>query len=304
MKQGTGMLFIVLFLCMGFNSTRLTAQELNARVEILSPQLPHTNKRVLEVLQKIMSDFLNNRSWTGLTVEPNERIDCNFVITISEWDGLSEFTGQAQILSMRPVYHTNYNSPVLNMTDEDFNFTYTEGQMIDYSDQQFSNNLTSLLAYYAYLIIGMDADTFSRDGGTNYFTQAQRVVNNAQNTAYSGWRFMDGNSNRYWLITNLLDRRYEPVRQFQYEYSRQGLDVLAENPEMGRKNIQESMKLLSSIDRMAQGAMLGQLLFTAKASEFVGILSGLNPQERLQSYHFLSEIDPSNDSKYEALRGR
>lgn len=303
-KFSAGMLFTVLFLCMGFQATRLSAQELNARVEILSPQLPQTNKRVLDVLQKIMSDFLNNRSWTGLPVAPNERIDCNFVITISEWDGLSEFSGQAQILSMRPVYQTNYNSPVLNMTDDEFNFSYTEGQMIDYSDQQFTNNLTSLLAYYAYLIIGMDADTFSPEGGTNYFTQAQRVVNNAQNTAYSGWRFMDGNSNRYWLITNLLDRRYESVRKFQYEYSRHGLDLLAENPAQGRKNIVASMDLLSSIDRMAQGAMLGQLLFTAKANEFVGILSGLNPQERVQSYHFLSEIDPSNDSKYQALRGR
>lgn len=296
--------FFCLFLCIVPGAGNVAAQELNARVEILSPQLPHTNKRVLDVLQKVMSDFLNNRSWTGQIVQPQERIDCNFVITVNTWDGLSEFTAQAQILSMRPVFNTNYSTPVLNMTDSDFNFSYTEGQMIDYSDQQFTNNLTSLLAYYAYLIIGMDADTFSPQGGTSQFTLAQRVVNNAQNSSYHGWRFMDGNVNRYWLVTNLQDRRYEPIRKFQYEYSRLGLDVLADQPDAARKQILQSLDLLKSVDRMAQGAMLDQLLFTAKSNEFVGVLSGLNPQERIQAYNFLTGIDPSNDGKYQALRDR
>lgn len=282
----------------------LRAQELNAQVEILSPQLPHTNKRVLDVLQRIMSDFLNNRSWTGQTVMPQERINCSFVITVNAWDGLSEFTAQAQIVSMRPVYNTNYASPVLNMTDVDFNFSYTEGQMIDYSDQQFSNNLTSLLAFYAYVIIGMDADTFSPQGGTPFFTKAQAVVNNAQNTSYAGWRFMDSDANRYWLIANLQDRRYLPLRQFNYVYSRHGLDLLAESPDAARKQIVEALESLRSLDRMASGSMLDQLLFTAKSSEFVGVLSGLNPQQRVQAYNFLTEIDPSNDQKYQALRSR
>ena len=282
----------------------LQAQELNARVEILSPQLPHTNKHVLEVLQKVMNDFLNNRSWTGKQVFSHERIDCHFVVTVNAWDGLSEFSAQAQILSVRPVFNSNYSSPVLSMTDQDFNFTYTEGQIVEFTEQQFTQNLTSLLAYYAYLIIGMDADTFSAEGGTPYFAQAQRVVNNAQNTAYAGWRFMDGNANRYWLSANLNDRRYLPIRTFSYEYSRLGLDQMAESPDVARKQIVQSLNLLSTVDRMAHGAMLDQIFFTAKSNEFVGVLSGLNPQERIQVYNLLTRIDPSNDNKYQALRGR
>lgn len=294
------------FLLLGLVSLRtpLQAQELNAQVEILSPQLPHTNKRVLDVLQRIMSDFLNNRSWTGQAVMPQERINCSFVITVNAWDGMSEFTAQAQIVSMRPVYNTNYASPVLNMTDVDFNFSYTEGEIMDYSDQQFSNNLTSLLAFYAYVIIGMDADTFSPEGGTPFFTKAQAVVNNAQNTSYSGWRFMDSDANRYWLVANLHDRRFLPLRQFSYVYSRLGLDMLAESPDAARKQIVEALESLRSVDRMASGSVLDQLIFTAKSSEFVGVLSGLNPQQRLQAYNFLTEIDPSNDQKYQALRSR
>ncbi len=280
------------------------AQELNARVEILSPQLPHTNKRVLDVLQRVMTDFLNKRSWTGQQTQPNERIDCSFVITINTWDGVSEFTGQAQIMSMRPVFNTNYSSPILNMVDRDFSFSYVDGQMIDYSDQQFTSNLTSLLAYYANLIIGMDADTFSPDGGTPYYANALRIVNNAQSSQYSGWRFMDGDSNRYWLINNMQDRRFYPIRKFLYEYSRQGLDQLAEEPVQARQKIVQAMALLKTVDRMGQGAMLDQVFFTAKANELVGVLSALNPQERMQMFNLLMEIDPSNSSKYEVLRSR
>lgn len=291
------------FMLMGFVQPA-RAQELNARVEILSPQLPHTNKRVLDVLQRVITDFLNKRSWTGQQIQPNERIDCSFVITINTWDGVSDFTGQAQIMSMRPVYNTNYSSPILNMVDRDFNFSYVDGQMIDYSDQQFTSNLTSLLAYYANLIIGMDADTFSPDGGTPYYQVAMGIVNNAQSSQYTGWRFMDGDANRYWLVNNMQDRRFYPIRKFLYEYSRQGLDQLAENPVQARQNIVKSMELLKTVDRMGQGAMLDQLFFMAKSNELVGVLSALNPQERVQMFNLLSEIDPSNSGRYEVLRSR
>lgn len=284
--------------------TRMSAQELNARVEILSPQVTHTNKRVLDVLEGIISDFLNRRSWTGNQVQPSERIDCSFVITINSWDGSSEFTAQAQIMSMRPVFNTSYASPILNMMDKDFNFSYTDGQIMDYSDQQFMNNLTSLLAYYAYLIIGMDADTFSPHGGDPFYTAARSVVNNAQNTNYSGWRSMDGDANRYWLINNLQDRRYSTIRDFLYDFSRLGLDQLADSPEVARQHIIGAVGGLKDVDRFSQGAVLDQLFFTAKASELVGVLSNLPQQERMQAYNLLISIDPSNSNKYEALRNR
>ncbi|HLW50128.1 MAG TPA: DUF4835 family protein [Sphingobacteriaceae bacterium] len=294
---------IFFFMLIGFGQPA-QAQELNARVEILSPQLPHTNKRVLDVLQRVMTDFLNKRSWTGQQIRPNERIDCNFVITINTWDGVSEFTGQAQIMSMRPVYNANYSSPILNTVDKDFDFSYVDGQIIEYSDQQFTNNLTSLLAYYANLIIGMDADTFSPDGGTPYYNVANSIVNNAQSSSYAGWRFMDGDANRYWLVNNMQDRRFYPIRKFLYEYSRHGLDQLAENPVQARQSILQSMELLKSVDRMGQKAMLPQIFFTAKSNELVGVLSALNPQERVQIFNLLNEIDPSNSRIYEVLRSR
>src|SRR5690606_12614077 len=140
----------VLLVIFSFGAYFALAQDLNARVQILSPQVQNTNKRALDVLEKAVSDFLNNRTWSANQVQPQERIDCSFVITINSWDGSSNFTAQAQIVSTRPVFNTSYNSPVLSMSDDNFNFSYTEGQLMDYSDQQYMSNLTSLLAYYAY----------------------------------------------------------------------------------------------------------------------------------------------------------
>src|SRR3546814_11741627 len=140
-------------------------------------------------------------------MQPQERIDFSFVITINSWDGSSNFTAQAQIVSTRPVFNTSYNSPVLSMSDNNFNFNYTEGQLMDYSDQQYMSNLTSLLAYYAYIIVGLDADTFEQNGGTPFYTAARHIVNNAQNTGFSGWSSMSGMSNRFWLVHILLDSR-------------------------------------------------------------------------------------------------
>lgn len=277
-------------------------QDLNARVEILSPQVQNTNKRALDVLRKAISDFLNNRSWSANQVRPEERIDCSFVITINAWDGSSNFTAQAQIVSTRPVFNTTYNSPVLSISDQHFNFSYTEGQLMDYSDQQYMNNLTSLLAFYAYIIVGLDADTFEHNGGTPFYTAAQNIVNYAQNTGFSGWRSMEGLNNRFWLVNNLLDRRYQPIRDFLYSFSMKGLDTMAENAQQARKMMLDLLPLLQKVDRLAQGAVFNQVFFTAKSDELVGVFSGMGPQERVQAYNILAEVDPANAGKYERLR--
>lgn len=278
------------------------AQDLNARVQVLSPQVQNTNKRALEVLEKAISDFLNNRTWSANQVQPQERIDCSFVITITAWDGSSNFTAQAQIISTRPVFNTSYNSPVLTIADDNFDFSYTEGQLMDYSDQQYMNNLTSLLAYYAYIIVGLDADTFAENGGTPFYTAAQNIVNNAQNTGFNGWRSMEGTNNRFWLVNNLLDRRYQPLRDFLYSFYLNGLDTMADNPQQARRTILDLLPLLQQVDRLAQGAVFNQVFFTAKSDELVGIFSGMGPQERVQAYNMLAEADPANANKYEDLR--
>lgn len=280
------------------------AQDLNARVQILSPQVQNTNKRVLDVLEKAMSDFLNRTAWSDRAITPHARIDCSFVITVTSWDGSSNFMAQAQIISTRPVYNTSYNSPVLSMADNNFDFSYDEGQMMDYSDQQYMGNLTSLLAYYAYIIVGMDADTFSPSAGTPYYRQAQAVMNNAQNTGFSGWRSMEDNNNRFWLVNNLLDRRYQPLRDFMYAFYLQGLDRMVDDEAGARKAILDLLPRLQEVDRLAQGNMLNQVFFTAKSDELVGVLSGMPPPDKAAAFNILAMADPANTVKYESLRGR
>ncbi len=179
--------FLVLVSFSGFS------QDLNARVQILSPQIQNTNKRTLEVLELAITEFLNNRKWSDAQLQAAERIDCNLVITVKEWDGSSSFKTEAQILSSRPIFGSAYNSTILTINDKNFDFNYSEGQALDFSDQNYINNLSSLLAFYAYTIVGLDADTFSKLGGTNYFNKAQTVLNNAQNTSFTGCNLSGAN---------------------------------------------------------------------------------------------------------------
>ena len=278
------------------------SQDLNARVQVLSPKILNSNKRVFEVLETTIRDFLNAKRWSSDVLQTQQRIDCNFVITINEWDGSNNFKAEAQIQSSRPVYGSTYNSTILNINDKDFDFSYTEGQPLDYSDQNYISNLTSVLAYYAYVITGLDFDSFTKMGGTPYFTKAQAIVNFAQNAPNSGWKAFEGLRNRYWLTENLLNKTYNPVREALYEYHRNGLDLMADNQSKGRKNIFSVLPQLQKLDKQKQGAMLPQLFFTAKSDELINVLSGSAPQDKLKAYNILTEIDPANISKYEALK--
>ncbi len=293
-----GFVFILLF----FAVITASAQDLNARVQILSPQVQNTNKRQLTVLEGAIRDFLNGRKWSADIVQSQERIDCSFVINITEWDGSSSFKAEAQIQSSRPVYGSTYNSTILNLSDKDFSFTYTEGQPLDYSDQLFTTNLTSLLAYYAYIITGMDYDTFAKFSGSPYYAKAQTVVNNAQNASFTGWKAFEGMRNRYWLAENLTNKAYDPVRLVLYDYHRNGLDVMFENKNKGRKQIITLLPQLQKIDKQRQGSMLGQVFFTAKADELVNIIGSASPTERMSAYNILSAADPANIGKYDLLR--
>lgn len=284
-------------------STAACAQDLNARVQILAPQIPNANKRILDVLEVSIKDFLNGRRWTADALQPQERIDCNFVITVTEWDGSSaNFKAEAQIQSSRPIYNSNYNSTILNLNDKEFTFSYSEGQALDYSDQNYLTNLTSLLAFYAYIITGMDYDTFSKLGGTPYFQKAQTVLNNAQNAPNPGWKAHENLRNRFWLIENLMNKTYNPIRESMYDYHRDGLDVMAENPSKGRKAIYAVLPQLQKIDKQKQGAILNQVFFTAKSDELINILSDAEQQEKLKAFTILSTIDPANALKYEILK--
>lgn len=293
----TVLLFLLLF---GYVSVK--AQDLNARVQVLSPKIQTTNKRVFAVLETAVKDFLNGRKWTADQVAPQERIDCNFVINITQWDGASTFSAEVQVQSSRPVFNSNYNSTLLNINDKDFDFTYTEGQILDFNDQLFQSNLSSFFAFYAYIIIGLDYDSFSKRGGTPYFEHALSIVNAAQTSAYKGWKGFDSNHNRYWLSENLSNNVYNNIRDFSYNYHRLGLDVMSSNADQGLKAITAALPAIAQIDRQRTGAFLPQVFFTAKSDELLQVLSKANPQEKEQAYQTLITADPANGSKYQTLQ--
>lgn len=291
-----------MFLAVFFYMLSVQGQELNAHVEILSPQVQNTNKRSLEILQKAISDYLNNRVWTKNKTQVQERIDCSFVITISEWDGSKDFKASAQIFSFRPVFDTNYNSPMLSLVDKKFDFSYTERELLDYIDGQFSSNLSSLLSFYAFTIIGLDTDSFKLQGGTPYFNEAKNIVNYSQNGNFSGWRSMDDFENRYWLINNLTDRRYLALRDFDYNYYLKGLDLMSKDEKTARQAILELLPTLKKVDRFNTGNTISNVFFSTKSNEFVGLMSGLAGNEKMKAYNLLVELDPANTNKYDHLR--
>ena len=291
---------IVAFVCL---SIAVKAQDLNARIQILTPKIQTSNKRIFQVLENALKDFLNSRKWSNDQILPAERIDCTFILNITAWDGSSKYSGELQVQSTRPVFGSSYNSTLLSVNDKDFDFVYTEGQVLDYNEQTFQSNLTSVLAFYANMIVGMDYDSFSKFGGTPYFAKAQTIVNAAQSASYKGWNAFDSNNNnRYWLSENLNNKRYINIREFDYNYYRYGLDLMAQNAESGRKAIISLLPTLTQVDRQSSGSMLPQVFFTAKSDEFVSLFNIADPQTKLKVYNILNQADPSNGNKYQVLQ--
>ncbi len=291
-------IYILLF-CLAFAAQ---SQDLNARVSVLSPRIQTTNKRIFQTLQTAMRDFLNGRKWISDPIAQQERIDCNFVLNITSWDGGSNFSGELQVQSSRPVFNASYTTTLLSINDKDFDFTYNDGQSIDFSDQNYQSNLASVMAFYAYIIIGADYDSFSRYGGTPYFLAAQSVVTNAQSSSARGWKAFDSNTNRYWISENLNNRIYAPLRVFSYEYHRNGLDVMADNAAKGRKAIATALPQLTQIDRQRLGAAYPLIFFAAKDDELVSVFSGADIQSRLEAMNILLRADPANGMKYQTLQ--
>ncbi|MEE1945406.1 DUF4835 family protein [Pedobacter sp. KR3-3] len=298
MKKIIGIVLLMAFAAL----TR--AQELNARVQILAPNISNINKKNLELLQNTIRDFLNNNKWTNETYLPQERIECNFVITVTNWDGSSGYSAEAQIQSSRPVFGSSYYSTLLNINDKDFDFNYNDGQSLDFSDQNFIGNLSSLLGYYAYTIIGIDKDSFSRLAGTPFFLKAQNVLNVAQTSGNKGWKAFDGLRNRYWLNENLLNNVFKELRVFIYDYHRNGLDKLQDNVADGAKTILGFLPALQQMDKQKLGSIFPNVYFASKAEEITNVLSNCLPQDKIRAYNLLSDIDPANIGKYEVLKSK
>ncbi len=277
-------------------------QELNAKVQVLAPNVSNINKKNLENLQTVIRDFLNNNKWTNETYLSQERIACNFVITVTGWDGNATYSAEAQIQSSRPVFGSSYLTTLLNMNDKDFDFNYNQGQALDFSEQNFITNLSSLLAYYAYTIIGLDKDSFSKMGGSLLYNKAQNTLNIAQTAGNKGWKAFDGLRNRYWLNENLLNNSFQELRVFIYNFHLNGLDLLQDNKANALKKIVNSLSLLEQMDKQKLGSIFPNVYFSSKAEEIVNVLSLADAQDKIKAYNFLSVIDPANLGKYEGLK--
>ncbi|MDR0729137.1 MAG: DUF4835 family protein [Prevotellaceae bacterium] len=282
----------------------LQAQELRCNISVNSSRIQGTNKSVFNTLQRDLYEFVNATAWTTNIFAQDERIECSIFITINEQTGTSDFKGTLQVQSSRPVYGSAYTSPVFNFMDNDIAFQYLEYDKLEFNENQYSS-LVSLVAFYAYIIIGLDYDTFSLRGGTEWFKKAEQIVLLAQNATESGWKPYDGSrNNRYWMIENILNTKYNPERGAYYKYHRLGLDRMSEQMSEGRE---ETMNAILDIQRVYRERpdnylFFLKIFFDAKADEIVNIFSEATQQERNRVHQILLEIDKANENKYKKLK--
>jgi hypothetical protein len=298
MKRIFGLFFaLILFVHVSF------CQELRCNVQVNSSQIQGTNKQVFQTLQTALYEFMNNTVWTSHVFTNEERIQCNILINLQSHSG-DEFKGTIQIQSSRPVFNTSYNTTILNFKDDDLRFNYVEFESLEFSITEHRSNLTSLMAFYAYAIIGLDYDTFSFLGGTEYYQKAEQIVSNAQNAPEKGWKAFESRKNRYWFIENILNDRYKGLREFLYRYHRLGLDVMESKEAVGRTAISESLDLLLKIYRQKPDPYLFgfELVMSAKSDELINVFSESFMAEADRVYKILVEIDPTRSEKYMKIK--
>jgi len=280
---------------------QLSAQELQCNVSVSSSRIEGTYKEIFQTMRNDISEFMNTRKWTDNQFSFDERIVCTIFIQITDQIGSDEFKGTMQVQLNRPVFNSSYQTPILNIKDNDFDVRYVEFQPLEFSETSNTNPLTNILAYYAYIILGFDYDTFSPMGGSPYFQRAKDIVNKAQNSREKGWRAFEGNNNRFWLVDNVTNKAYSPFRDLMYRYHRLGLDVMSEKPDIGRGEIADALKNMQKVYRTRPDTYINRIFFDAKSDEIVNIFSKGSTDEKSRIMTVLSECDPANSGKYEAI---
>ncbi|MDT0646062.1 DUF4835 family protein [Zunongwangia sp. F260] len=264
--------FLIFFLCF-ISFSLVSAQELNCEIVINAEQTGQSNLSVFSTLQRSLSDFVNQNTWTNLEFENNERINCSMFITINSFEGES-FSGTIQVQSSRPVFGTSMISPVFNFNDEQFNFNYREYQPLNYNENSYVSNLVSVVSFYVYTILGMDADTFQLNGGSEYYEEANRIVTTSQQGNSQGWRGADGSRSRYRLNTDLLSNSYAEYRAALYEYHRLGLDVMHTDLLAGKMAIAGALEKLEVMNSRRSNSLLLRTFFDSKADEIERVFGG------------------------------
>ena len=299
MRKYIPLLCLLLFCC-----TMSDAQELDVKVNINSSQVEGSDKSVFENLQQTLEQWMNDRQWTELQFQKNERISCSFNITVNKYDkSNNRFSCTAMIQANRPVYQSAYTSTLYNNKDGDFNFDFAQFDQLNFNDEVIDNQLTALMAYYAYLIIGLDLDSFGPLAGTEILQRCMNLTNNAQDLGFSGWKAFEDSRNRFAIINDYLDESMKPFRQMQYDYYRKGLDEMANNAERGRTNVSEALELLKQSHQDKPLSLLPQIWTDYKSDELANIYKGKGTQKEKQAvYDILFNINASQNDAWENIK--
>ncbi|MGN0036201.1 MAG: DUF4835 family protein [Bacteroidaceae bacterium] len=295
--------FICLLLCLLACLVRpARAQELNCKVSINHAQIQGTNTQVFATLENALKEFVNERKWTNAQYAANERIACTMNITVKKYSDDGAFECELIVQSNRPVFNASYNTVLFNFKDVNFNFNYLEYDPLEWKDNIVDNNLTAVIAYYAYLIIGLDMDSMAPMGGTDVLHIAENIVSSAQMLGETGWKAFDDSRNRHALVSDYMDGSMKPLRQLMYDYHRLGLDEMAQNADRGRARITESLALLKEAKAAKSMSALPQIWVDAKKDELVNIYTKGTQNERDGVYDLLMEISPSQSTDWDKIK--
>lgn len=290
----------LLFLLFSINAS---TQELKCQISLNYEQVEGTNKTIFESLEKEIIEFVNTNRWTNYDIEVSELIECSMYITVNSFEASTNaFNCEIQIQSIRPVYNSTYKTPTFSFNDKDFNFTYFENDPLGHDELSFGSNLTEVLAYYAYLIIGSDCDSYTPLGGTEWYKKAESIVNQAQSVNQVGWRAFESHRNRYALVNNFLDENLKEFRQFYYEYHRFGLDEMTIAPDKSRERISTGLPLLTKAFKKRPNSILIQEFAEAKVEEIANIFSKATQAEKKEVYDIITEISPNMQAKLVSLK--
>lgn len=281
-------------------SGRISAQEFNCNVVVNHVQVSSSDDYIYDNMKKSIFEFMNNRKWTTDQYKTHERIECTLFITLKT-RATNDYTASIQVQSGRPVFGTNYKTTMFIVNDNNFNFRYVDQQALDYNPNEFTNNLTSVLAYYAYVMLGVEYDSFSKEGGSAHFTKAFDIMTLAQSGGGTGWRSSDGSQNRYWLIENLNNAAFKTFRSCLYDYHRNGLDVMGSKKMVGVAAIYSALMSLDKVHKRQPSSYLLQVFFNGKASEVVNIFRTASSSQKAKLVPLLIKIDPGNTKKYNQI---
>jgi hypothetical protein len=277
------------------------AQEFLCNIEVNSTEVQSSDRTIYETMRGQIYEFMNNRKWTNYNFKRDEKIECSILINVRKRPTADLFECEMTIALRRPVFNSTYNTTLFNYIDRDVDINYIENQPLDFNPGMFSSNLTSILAYYAYLMLGLDFDSFQPGGGDPFYEEALNIVSTAQNTDYSGWKSGEDIRNRYWLLENITNPSYSGVRQFIYEYHRMGMDKMFDDATSARPAILNSLKYLQTVKRSRPGLLILQVISDAKRDEIVNIFSEGSSTEKIDAVNVMKDIDPANTMTYQKI---